>query len=241
MKRLRIFAGPNGSGKSTLFEGLKKSGEIHTDYYLSADRFEKTLREKGEFSFNAYGISVSDDEFKLHIINSSLLSKIGGSDILKFITIEGGILKLALKEDAVNSYIASFVTSFLAEKLIKLGKSFSFETVMSHRSKLDLIRTAKQEGYRTYLYFLATESYKLNIERVQLRVQQGGHDVDNTKVKERFFRSLELMKEAVGLCNRSYVIDNTYSFNLIYEIENGSKVLRKADKIPLWVSENINL
>ncbi|MGV3598628.1 MAG: zeta toxin family protein [Bacteroidota bacterium] len=241
MKRLRIFAGPNGSGKSTLFEGLKKSGEIHTDYYLSADRFEKTLREKGEFSFNAYGISVSDEEFKKHVANSTLLNKIGGTDILKSITIDSGILKLSLKEEAINSYIASFVTSFLAEKLIKLGKSFSFETVMSHQSKLDLIRAAKQQGYRTYLYFIATESYKLNIERVQLRVQQGGHNVDNTKVKERFFRSLELMKQAVSVCDRSYIIDNTYSFNLVYEIEKGSKVLKKSDKIPLWVSENISL
>lgn len=135
MKRLRIFAGPNGSGKSTLFEGLKKSGEIHTDYYLSADRFEKTLREKGEFSFNAYGISVSGEEFKKHVANSTLLNKIGGTDILKSITIDSGILKLSLKEEAINSYIASFVTSFLAEKLIKLGKSFSFETVMPHQSK----------------------------------------------------------------------------------------------------------
>lgn len=241
MKRLRIFAGPNGSGKSTLFEGLKKSGEIHTDYYLSADRFEKTLREKGEFSFNAYGISVSGEEFKKHVANSTLLNKIGGTDILKSITIDSGILKLSLKEEAINSYIASFVTSFLAEKLIKLGKSFSFETVMSHQSKLDLIRAAKQQGYRTYLYFIATESYKLNIERVQLRVQQGGHNVDNTKVKERFFRSLELMKQAVSVCDRSYIIDNTYSFNLVYEIEKGSKVLKKSDKIPLWVSENISL
>lgn len=241
MKRLRIFAGPNGSGKSTLFEGLKKSGKIHTDYYLSADRFEKTLREKGEFSFNAYGISVSDEEFKKHVANSTLLNKIGGTDILKSINIDSGILKLALKEEAINSYIASFVTSFLAEKLIKLGKSFSFETVMSHKSKLELIRTAKQQGYRTYLYFIATESYKLNIERVQLRVQQGGHNVDNTKVKERFFRSLELMKQAVSLCDRSYIIDNTYSFNLVYEIEKGSKVLKKSEKIPLWVSENISL
>jgi predicted ABC-type ATPase len=241
MKRLRIFAGPNGSGKSTLFEGLKKSGEIHTDYYLSADRFEKTLREKGEFSFNAYGISVSGEEFKKHVANSTLLNKIGGTDILKSITIDSGILKLSLKEEAINSYIASFVTSFLAEKLIKLGKSFSFETVMSHQSKLDLIRAAKQQGYRTYLYFIATESYKLNIERVQLRVQQGGHNVDNTKVKERFFRSLELMKQAVSVCDRSYIIDNTYSFNLVYEVEKGSKVLKKSDKIPLWVSENISL
>jgi predicted ABC-type ATPase len=104
-----------------------------------------------------------------------------------------------------------------------------------------LIRAAKQQGYRTYLYFIATESYKLNIERVQLRVQQGGHNVDNTKVKERFFRSLELMKQAVSVCDRSYIIDNTYSFNLVYEIEKGSKVLKKSDKIPLWVSENISL
>ncbi len=238
MKRLRVFAGPNGSGKSTLFDLLRSSESIHTSIYLSADRFEKTLREKQEFSFNAYRIKVTQNEFEKHIIKSTLLKRLGGKEILNFITIESGILKSALKEESINSYLASFITSFLAEKLIATGQSFSFETVMSHESKLWLIKRAKQAGYRTYLYFIATKSPELNVSRVATRVKQGGHDVAKQKIIERYGKSLKLMRDAIGYCNRSYIIDNTNNFDLIVSYKEG-KVTFKADFIPEWVKNNI--
>lgn len=241
MKRLRLFAGPNGSGKSTLFNQLKSSQSIHTDIYINADRFEKLLKEKGEFNFNAYRISVSQQDFSKHILASSLLSKIGGESILDSITIESGILRSKLQTNQLNSYLASFISAYLSQRLIETGQSFSFETVMSHNSKLKLIELAKKEKYKTYLYFIATKSFELNIERVALRVKQGGHNVDKTKIKERFDRSLRLLQPAIQLCDRSYVIDNTNEFELILEIENGKKIKYQAAKIPEWVSQNLQL
>jgi len=43
------------------------------------------------------------------------------------------------------------MTSFIRHHLIEQGISHSFETVMSHLSKLDEIRKANQKGYKTYL------------------------------------------------------------------------------------------
>ena len=52
-----------------------------------------------------------------------------------------------------------------------LGReSFSFETVMSHPSKVDVLRDARGRGFRTLLYFVATESAALNVARVKQRV-----------------------------------------------------------------------
>ena len=46
---------------------------------------------------------------------------------------------------------------------------------MSHRSKTDFFARARAAGYRTYLYFIATESSHLNIYRVRNRTALGGH------------------------------------------------------------------
>gem|GEM_PF-5979934 len=53
--------------------------------------------------------------------------------------------------DCTHSYEAALMTSFIRHHLIEQGISHSFETVMSHLSKLDEIRKANQKGYKTYL------------------------------------------------------------------------------------------
>ncbi|UYQ93862.1 hypothetical protein MKQ68_01975 [Chitinophaga horti] len=61
--------------------------------------------------------------------------------------------------------------------LLAKGVTFSFETVMSHASKLQVFKDAKAAGYRTYLYFVGTVSVDININRVAEPVKKGGHPV----------------------------------------------------------------
>ena len=59
------------------------------------------------------------------------------------------------------------------------GKStFSFETVMSHHSKVSFLKEVKQAGFKTYLYFICTQDPEINQKRVLNRVSKGGHSVD---------------------------------------------------------------
>ena len=62
-----------------------------------------------------------------------------------------------LKAGLQNFYRAHIVPAFLRQKFLELKISFTFETVMSHRSKVELLAKARDVGYRTYLYFIATE------------------------------------------------------------------------------------
>ncbi len=55
-------------------------------------------------------------------------------------------------EAAVNSYLAATVADFLRHQLLAARLSFTFESVMSHRSKLEFLQLAAATGYRTYLY-----------------------------------------------------------------------------------------
>jgi predicted ABC-type ATPase len=43
---------------------------------------------------------------------------------------------------------------------------------MSHPSKLDFIKKAKNLGYKTYLYFVSLENPEMNVDRVDARVKQ---------------------------------------------------------------------
>ena len=71
------------------------------------------------------------------------------------------------------------------------GDSFAFETTLSGRSYLRLIRQWRQRGYRVSLYFLSLPYPEIAIERVALRVSQGGHDVPEAVIRRRFASGLD--------------------------------------------------
>jgi predicted ABC-type ATPase len=134
--KFRLFAGPNGSGKTSLFDYLKNGDFIHTDLYINADRYERELKENLNFNFNAYRVKVSQEDFLNHIKASTLYTeKIRDKSFIRQITVNAAILRFNLSKNEINSYHASFVTSYLVEKLIETSQSFSYETVMSHKSK----------------------------------------------------------------------------------------------------------
>lgn len=208
--RFRLFAGPNGSGKTTLFQNLKEDGIIHTEIYVNADRIEAEIKERKFFYFNSYRVKTSESEFKRYVKNSGLfVSKINDDEFLKKIVLTKGVLKLNLPKQSINSYHASFIAAYLAEKLIETGQSFCFETVMSHPSKAEFLGIARKAGYKTYLYFLFTESAELNIERVKLRVKQGLHNVSSELIRSRYLRSFANLPLAIKNADVCYIIDTS--------------------------------
>jgi predicted ABC-type ATPase len=89
-------------------------------------------------------------------------------------------------------------------------KSFSFETVMSHPSKVDVLRDARARGFRALLYFVATESPSLNVARVRQRVALGGHDVPEDRIRARYVRTLALLADAIEAADDAVLFDNSY-------------------------------
>ena len=65
----------------------------------------------------------------------------------------------------------------------------------------------------------------------------GGHTVAEDLIKKRYFRSLELLKDAFLLADRVFVIDSSNrSRNLIVE-KNQSRVIVYSSIIPGWVDK----
>ncbi len=72
----------------------------------------------------------------------------------------------------------------------KRGESFGFETTLSGRSYLSLIRNLKKRGYKVHFFFLWVPSVRLALARVRARVLEGGHDVPEIVIRRRFDRSI---------------------------------------------------
>lgn len=109
---------------------------------------------------------------------------------------------------ASHAYDAAQVAADTRLKLIELGRSFIAETVFSHPSKLDLIRAAHAAGYVVVLHVLLVPE-ELAVERVKHRVQAGGHDVPQAKIRQRYHRLWALVAEAIAASDTATVYDNS--------------------------------
>jgi predicted ABC-type ATPase len=76
------------------------------------------------------------------------------------------------------------------ELLVKRRVDFGFETTLSGRTHLNLIRGLKERGCAVHLFFLWVRSVELALSRVRGRVIKGGHDVPAVVVRRRFDRSI---------------------------------------------------
>jgi predicted ABC-type ATPase len=94
------------------------------------------------------------------------------------------------------------------ELLARRG-SYSFETVMSHPSKIDEMLEARALGYEVSLYFVGVDDPLINVRRVAQRVARGGHDVPEDKIVARYHRTMELLPKAMIAANRSVIFDNS--------------------------------
>lgn len=237
--RVRIFAGPNGSGKSSLKSSIAEAlGTDLLGIFINADEIEKLIKEKGFLDLQKFKIEATQAELSKHFANSELLK----NQEIKII-LDGSNLKFLNVN--FNSYHASVIAEFIREKLLQKSESFSFETVMSSADKIEFLKKANQLGYKTYLYFIATESPLINISRVQYRVSCGGHNVPEDKITSRYYRSLDLLIDAIKNSWRSYIFDNSENNNSpnkeswIAEIENGKILEIKSETIPAWFNEYV--
>ncbi len=225
--RLRMFAGPNGSGKSTIKANLKP--EL-VGIYVNADEIEKEIQENGFYNFSVYPFKIDLSELTEHFQNSALLKE---NNILVSFKLKNN--QFHHNKNAVNSYITAVLSDFLRKKILQEKLSFSFETVMSFPDKVDLLQTAKELGYKTYLYFVATESPLINIARGAYRVKMGGHPVPDDKITTRYHKSLDLLINAIHLSDRAYIFDNSGDNKIwLAEITNGKNMELKTDNVPEW-------
>lgn len=150
--------------------------------------------------------------------------------------------KLFPDEAEERSYEAAKIAETMRLDLLNEGRSFCFETVFSHPSKIDFVAKAKTLGYEIVLVYIHLETASLNQARVSQRVSEGGHHVPDEKVISRIPRVMQNIKQALPLLDISYVLDNSRldnPFQQIAIIKDGQITFTK-EPLPTWAAGLLN-
>ncbi len=234
--RLRMFAGPNGSGKSTIKSFI--NSEL-LGVYINPDDIQYQIQNEGFVDFSIYKITTAEEEISLFITQSSLAEKAALTKLSKQLRLNEN--KLYIQKQSINSYIASVLSDFIRHKLLANKASLSFETVMSSPDKIEFLKKAQDSGFRTYLYYVATDDPLINISRVRYRIKTGGHSVPEDKIVTRYHRSINLLSDALQYTHRAYIFDNSgHRPILLAEVTNGAKLELKTKIIPNWFKNTLN-
>ena len=239
--RIRMFAGPNGSGKSTVKEYLLPH---HIGAYLNADELEQMLNTTHQLNLMVYHSALKAQDL-INFLKQKKRPQIGHFiPLLKLDPILLDDYNIQFDQSEIDSYLCARIIDYIRLEFLRLKISFTFETVMSHISKVEFLQEAQRQGFKTYLYYVSTVDPLINIARVQYRVSVGGHPVPEKKIVERYYRSMDLLMQAVDASDRAYLFDNSSSGEkaaFIAEIQSAETLKMNPDvlHLPWWFAEKV--
>lgn len=86
---------------------------------------------------------------------------------------------------------------------------FAFETTLSARSYVSLVKTAKEKGFKVTLLYFWLLSPEFAKQRVAIRVSKGGHNIPPDIIERRYYKGIyNLLNLYFPIVDRWMVIDN---------------------------------
>lgn len=138
-------------------------------------------------------------------------------------------------EELQHAYDASAAAAAVRERLLAARRSFITETVFSHESKVVLVQAASSAGYLVHLHVLVVP-VDLSVARVAQRVDEGGHDVPEDKIRQRHARLWDLVVTAAAIAMQTRVFGSTGPrFDLIAHLRFGRPVT--GSQWPSWTPD----
>ncbi len=109
--------------------------------------------------------------------------------------------------------------------LAERGLDFGFETTLAGKTYMKLLQEMKRRGYLIRIFFLWLSNVKLALERIHLRVQNGGHSVPEAIVHRRFGRSLpNFFRFYKPLADSWTIFDNSGDLPKMVAFEESGKI-----------------
>jgi len=99
------------------------------------------------------------------------------------------------------------------EDLSNEGVDFALETTLSGTWLRDHIVGWQAKGYVVSLHYLRPMSVEVTLERIRIRVSQGGHHIPEAVARRRFERSLNLLETVY-----KNLVDHWFVYNCEGEI-----------------------
>lgn len=107
---------------------------------MNADELEKEAKASGFVDLSPFDIEVALPELLAFHTEHHLLVKKGLMGQAEKLGLQGS--KVDYRNVQIDSYFASVIADFIRQRLLEKGVSFTFETVMSHPSKVEFMQDA---------------------------------------------------------------------------------------------------
>ncbi|WAI00464.1 hypothetical protein [Methanogenium organophilum] len=75
-----------------------------------------------------------------------------------------------------------------------------------------MMKFAKEEGYRIHLAYITTKDPDINVAHVKSRHRDGGHDVPEEKIRDRYERSVSFLPEMILMADEVSIYDNSSEY-----------------------------
>ena len=95
------------------------------------------------------------------------------------------------------------------EASLNTYQTIGVETVLSSSKYRRLVSLAQKRGFEVRMIYVVLDSMEEQLERIRIRVANGGHDVPVTKVAERRQRSFDQLAWFVMHVDRCFVFNNS--------------------------------
>ena len=107
---------------------------------------------------------------------------------------------------------------------VRKGEGFAFETTLSGRSYVRLLRELHSNGWKIVLFYLWIPSAEFSRLRVQQRVEAGGHDIPADAIARRYSRTVSnFLNIFMPLCDEATCYDDSNPKPLLIFEQQGKK------------------
>jgi predicted ABC-type ATPase len=108
------------------------------------------------------------------------------------------------------SFEASRIMLNRINELMKSNGNFAFETTLATKSYKPKILFAQEKGYNVTLLFFWLQNVELAIERVRIRVQEGGHNIETEIIRRRYVNGIKnLFNIYLPIADEVMIFDNS--------------------------------
>ena len=146
-------------------------------------------------------------------------------DLLTQQIVEREVVPIAAANGAALDRIMTWLNAS-----IDAYQTIGVETVLSSAKYRPLVEQAKARGFQVNMIYIVLNSAELQVERVRVRVADGGHDVPADKIIARRRRSFEQLVWFSRHIDRGYVFDNsTAEPKFLADILQGGTFVRWND------------
>jgi len=121
------------------------------------------------------------------------------------------------------------------DELLESGVDFAFETTLSTRSYVNTVKKAQEKGYFVTVLYFWLNTPDLAVERVKIRVKEGGHDIPEETIRRRYDLGISNMFNLyIPVADYWMFIDNSKSpFGILAD---GAKNIENIKNEMMWIN-----